>query len=136
MYECSLEDAVKVDYFTDLWKKQDQSLKVEQKDGIGLAFLKHIIGVDDCVIQAFLEDNNNATYTVGMRQAGIMPCKSDYSAFWKTVAQIVPNAYSEKDLEFLIKNGGSGPNIMTFYMIRVYGSHVLSKIDVNAHAYK
>lgn len=141
MDECSLEDAIKVDYFENLWKEQGRTLTIKQKDEIGIAYLKHIIGADDATINAFLdEDNlkehNNATYVIGMMMAGVNPCKHDIKSFWQAMDKIGVE-YSKEDLEFLLeKDGGSGALTMTFNISLAGRSHVQYLIDITAHAYK
>lgn len=130
-----------VEGFIHLWEKQDGELNAEQKDQLGRAYLKHILGTEEKTIDAFLQDDKKAAHFIGMKQSGVGDRKSDYTAFWKEVAQVTPDAYSEKELSWLIAESLDEGAFML--LLRVdnpkapFGeSPLINKIRVNAHAYK
>jgi len=186
----------KVQYFRDLWTKQGFEVTPEQKDRVGIAYIRYVLGVDDKSIQAFtgnfkdlkLDENpvqtimdvkkivgseldmekirkihtlysNNmlglseeeiasyarkqfeqrasfrADFEVGYRQGGARPSKNDYQSFWKEVAETFPETYSEDDLKFLIKHGGSTSSIL-ICLNNVSNSNVLKQLSINAHTFK
>jgi hypothetical protein len=125
-------------YFTNLWLKHRSALTVEQKDGIGIAYLKHIIGADEKTIQVFLSDDLKARDYIGLRQGCSKPRKKDYDSFWKEVARITQD-YIHDDLDWLIKSADvEYAHIMIFQIDEILKekSSVIKKINVNAHVYK
>src|SRR3989344_372754 len=100
----------KEQYFSALWVKQRRTLTSDQKNSIGVAYLKHIIGVDEKTAGAFCKEespeNWSASHSVGVVQAGIKPHKDDSTNFWREVVEIAPDVYSNEDLEWLINEAG------------------------------
>ena len=126
----------KVESFKKLWKDHAYSLSQGQQDKIDVAYLEHIIGADNQIIEAFvdrqLEDSWKAHEFIGLRQAGSKPSKKNYDGFWNAVKEVVPN-YSEEEINWLIKNAEiEGVRAMIFY----WGSQVINEISTNAHTYK
>jgi len=138
-----METDDKANYFNELWRKQSLNLEgitTEQRDKIGVAYLSHIIGVDEGTIDAFLGKGEigeqlKADDVIGRRQGGAEKRKEDYENFWREVTETNPCVYSQTDLSWLIENAGIfGVFSMVWHL--QCGSDVLDRIATNAHAYK
>lgn len=122
-------------YFINLWKIHNALLSSEQKDGVGRSYLRHIVGVDEPTIKAFLEGDGRAQNLVGLRD-GYVP--GNFPAFWDEVAEIT-KLYSPEDVTWLKGSGASDfPALMTLCIDTLLDekSRVLGKLNENSQAYK
>lgn len=119
--ENKLKDS-KVDYFSKLWEKQSKELSPYQKDKIGILYKFYIQRerFDDVIktylkklsgdmIQNFFQDELDDLKTRGFKST-----EPDYTSFFRGIAKIVPDTYSEEDINWLIQNA---KDIGLWYMI-------------------
>ncbi len=130
----------KAEYFLEFWPKQTLKSTREQKDQLGVSYMKHVLGLDDKTIKAFLNDDNKSHSLVGNKQANTIQTKNDYESFWKDVSEIFEGDYSEDDVKFLSEQKKdcviSMLNTFNFDLTVTNYSPVLEKLSINAHAYK
>lgn len=125
---------------SDLWYSLSSIASTVQKDAVGKAYLKHIIGVSEEEIQKFLEGDNKIYAKVGDAQSGLVCKKEDIGSFWKEIQTLFPNLHRDQDTEFLTKSCGAlGVLHFLFQMSQpetTENSEVLKSISTNAHVYK
>ena len=125
---------------SDLWRSQRDNLSIEQKNDIGYAYLKHIIGADESTIESFIADSNfKSDEFIGLRQGGAKPRREDYESYWNEINRITPGVYTEENLSFLIKEGGIMSVCHMLFQIEDIlneQSSVMRNININAHTYK
>ena len=87
-------------YFSELWKAQREVLNKSQKDDIAIAYGKHVLNVDEEIMRQ-IGGSGYIEVDRALQEFLLQRPEVDYKHFWKKVEEIVPNSYSEKDIEFL-----------------------------------
>lgn len=130
--------------YCERWKDLPKILTTRQKDDVGIAYLKHVIGADDRTIDLFFADDSGAKDFIGLRQSadGESTRRHNYQQFWDTIARICPQVHSAEEIEWL-KQFSDIYGIWRFTSLIDYGdcsplglSKTLNAIKVNAHLYK
>jgi len=87
-----------------LWFERRLSLTDCQKDQIGGAYLRHIIGLDDEEIQRFVEYDKELHRKVGEYHAGSKKLHYQESReFWQAVREVESGLCPDEDLDWLVK---------------------------------
>jgi hypothetical protein len=139
----TIGDIKSLDVF-EWWRKKAPSLSHENKDLIGRAYLKEIIGLSDEEVVLFEKGDTDVHNKVGMIHAGDLDgkAKEDYKGFYNSIREDV-GGISEGDFSMLSERG-------FFWASLVYGlqyappypssgrgvSKVLDDILSNMMAYK
>ncbi len=146
-------DQPRTKYFSRVWSQQQ--LTEEQKDGIGVAYLAHILGVEQQVIEIFTRrefdpsshldqflrgskesqwSDYNADRAVGERQASLDRCRKDYAEFWQAVRSVAPGMCDDDEIHWLIQANVWVVAQLLCHLDRT--SLVLARIERNAYRYK
>lgn len=146
-------DQPRMKYFSRIWSQQQ--LTDEQKDNIGIAYLAHILGVEQQVVEIFTRrefnpsshlgqflrggkeiqwGDYNADRAVGEKQANLGRCRKDYAGFWRAVRNVAPGMCDNDEIQWLIQ-AGIWAVAQLLYQPDL-ASLVLTRIERNANKYK
>lgn len=131
-------DDPRAQHFSDLWFSQRHTLTVEQKNRIGLSYIRNVLSLDREVAEKFTEGDLRASHEVGLKQSGI-PFDVGTSRFWTEVRANCPDVYTDEDIRFLSETGGVFAVLELMSQVEVTmaeKSPVLRLLATNAHAYK
>jgi len=97
---------VQLQYFSDLWFKQQKTATVNQKHMVGMAYITDFLGLGEEVAEAFLRGGGRAYYVIGhnrilIHNASLHLVRGNISAFWRKVKGIFPGVYSNEEITFL-----------------------------------
>jgi len=149
-------DQPRMKHFSRLWSQQQP--QAEQKDAIGLAYLRHIIGIDEQTVNAFTHadvdpyayvnnlllgaspdqcflDYQKAEAAVGERLMNADNCRNDYLSFWNDVAKIAPEICDDHEIGWLVQGGDWAVGGLLYQLCKT-SSIALSRLHLTMHRYK
>lgn len=135
-------DDESVAFLSSLWGSQGRTLSRGQKDRIGIAYLTHILRVDELTIRGFLfgPASPNEYHAVGVRQSDVSKNDPNYAGFWGEVRDICDRRdYTDSLIRHLIASRDPWAVFSMMSNISPFphrDSIVLREIFVNAHAYR
>jgi len=129
----------RVQRLSDFWFSQRETATVEQKNGVGLAYISNVLELGDAAAQRFALGDQSVYHQVGMRQGGAESCKPDLKSFWTKIQELFPGAYTDEDIFFLVEQGGVETIWHFQWQLEIplaEESPILKALSINAHAYK
>lgn len=125
--------------FEKLWNNLRGTTSGQVKNLVGMIYISRALGLGRKAAELFASENDQGVYhEVGLIQGGAKPYNGDFRRFWQEVKEIIPNIYSEGDLEFLVTDGA---HTTAWHFLLCLGgsdgdSEVLGRLVTNAHVYK
>jgi hypothetical protein len=130
---------IRVDSCRKIWKDQQRYISLSDLDEIGRRYLRHILKLDDAGIERFLEWDPDTYHAVGMKQSGMPEEQGAVEAYWSSIFEMFPEAYTREQKEFLKEEGGLGGVLDMMFTVAppgITGTGVMGEIYTNSHVYK
>lgn len=98
--------------FLDMWDYKGKAMDDNFKDMIGIAYLKHVVGVNESTANDFIDGKVSAYNAIGMKHHSRISMRLDCTGFWDEVKKITGDGYSSVDLTCLERYTEYGVLIM------------------------
>ncbi len=124
-----------------LWENQALSLSREQVESIGVAYLRHYLGMTDSQI-AGLNVPNFAPIDTDAYNEAVVLCvdpsraKRDYEAFWHAVDQLTEGQYSSEQVASLIESQDPQAVHSMMFAVGHYARGIMQMIQTIWHVAK
>jgi hypothetical protein len=130
-----------VEEFVSYWENQAVRLSKDQKDKMGIAYLKYALGTDESLLGKFLQKDLAARVKIGLRLGDVEKYTPDYHSFWEEIKKIdKTDFYSESRIEFLCGDSFSSFRLLLciqpFHIKEQPWSSVINDLLLLAHTYK
>jgi hypothetical protein len=104
--------------FSDLWFWQRKTATIEQKHGVGMAYISEFLGLGQDKAEGFIKGSRRAYYAVGVARQEILAAnpfifrkdtakrypkifRNNIVMFWEKIREIFPDGYTDGDMDVL-----------------------------------